>query len=83
MACGTPVTAFNIGGNPDIIDHSLNGYLAQPYISGDLLAGIEWCLQNSMLAGERARQKITNSFNIELIASKYKSLYANVVGEWE
>ncbi len=79
MACGTPVTAFNIGGIPDIIDHSLDGYLAQPYISDDLLAGVEWCLQNSILVGERARQKITNNFNIELIASKYKSLYANVM----
>ena len=29
LSCGTPVVAFNIGGNGDMIDHFQNGYLAQ------------------------------------------------------
>ncbi|MBQ1649093.1 MAG: glycosyltransferase, partial [Bacteroidales bacterium] len=42
MACGTPVVAFAIGGNADLIDHQVNGYLAHEKDCEDLAQGIRW-----------------------------------------
>jgi glycosyltransferase involved in cell wall biosynthesis len=69
MACGRPCVAFNIGGMPDAIDHCLNGYLAKPYDTDDLAAGILWGLtQTTQAHRESARQKIEALFNQELQA---------------
>lgn len=45
LACGTPVVGFQVGGNPDMIDHKINGYLAKPFAPEDLARGIEWVLE--------------------------------------
>ena len=42
LACGTPVVAFRIGGLPDMVDHKMNGYLAEPFEVDDLARGMEW-----------------------------------------
>ncbi len=39
LACGTPVAAFDIGGNGDMIIHQQNGYLATPFQAEDLARG--------------------------------------------
>jgi glycosyltransferase involved in cell wall biosynthesis len=41
LSCGVPVVAFNIGGNPDMIEHTKNGYLATPYDTVELTRGID------------------------------------------
>jgi len=40
ISCGTPVVGFDVGGNGDLIDHRLNGYLATPFNTEDLARGI-------------------------------------------
>lgn len=40
LACGTPVVGFAIGGIPDIVDGDVNGYLAKPFDTGELAAGM-------------------------------------------
>ena len=45
-ACGTPVVAFRTGGLPDIVEHQRTGYLAQPFHTQDLAAGISWVLED-------------------------------------
>ena len=42
IACGTAVVAFNIGGIPDMIEHKVNGYLAELKNTDDLISGINW-----------------------------------------
>jgi len=46
LSCGTPVTGFDVGGIPDMIDHRKNGYLAKYRDSEDLANGIRFCLEN-------------------------------------
>jgi glycosyltransferase involved in cell wall biosynthesis len=46
LACATPVVAFNVGGNSDMIDHKMSGYLAKPFDTDDLASGIEWVLNS-------------------------------------
>ena len=82
MACGTPCVAFNQGGVPDLIDHGVNGYLAQPFEPEDLGRGIAWTLEDGERWGEmsgRGLQKIENGFTIEAVAKRYIELYQALV----
>lgn len=81
LACGTPVIAFAIGGNGDLIDHKLNGYLAEPFISADLAEGISWVLDSAhpeMLA-QNAREKVLRCFDSKVVAQQYIELYQSVI----
>lgn len=46
MLCGTPVVGFNTGGIPEMIDHKVNGYLADFKSSADLAEGMHWILSS-------------------------------------
>lgn len=80
MSCGTPVVAFNIGGNSDMIDHKQNGYLAKAKDCVDMAQGIQWCLrhneQNTL--GESARDKVMANYTVDIITKQYKSLYESL-----
>lgn len=84
LSCGTPVAGFNIGGNKDMIDHRLNGYLAKPKDAQDLARGIDWILEDSgkhkMLCTE-ARRKAENKFDNKVISKKYIRLYSDVMNK--
>ena len=83
LACGTPVVAFNIGGNSDMIDHKKNGYLALPYEVEELANGIQWCIENNYnnALGVAGRKKVEEKFTIEKIADEYIELYKKVIGK--
>lgn len=77
LSCGTPVVAFNIGGNGDMIEHKINGYLAKAISSEDLAQGVLWCLENNKdnHLSSNARRKVEENYTIEMIAGKYMELY--------
>jgi len=77
MACGTPVVAFAATGLLDIVDHRVNGYLAEPYVDCDIARGIEWVLKHpdrSALA-RAARVKAESCFDQRHVALQYLELY--------
>ncbi len=77
LSCGTPVTAFDIGGNGDMVCNLQNGYLAREKDSADLGAGISWCLRNDEDGhlSESARLAVLNHFAQEKTARSYAGLY--------
>jgi len=81
LACGTPVVAFDVGGNADMINHRQNGYLAKPYDIKDLASGINWVLDNpdDVPLCTNARQKVLSCFDSRLVASRYISLYKEIL----
>ena len=83
LACGTPVVVFHIGGNADMIEHKINGYLAKPYESKDLAEGIEWVLNLPMQdydkLCENARRKVVEEFDSKIVAKKYIDLYKEIL----
>lgn len=81
LACGTPVVGFDIGGNGDMIEHQKNGYLAKPFDTADLTAGIEWVLNapNYEELSVNARNKVLNEFDSEIVAKQYIELYRSVL----
>ena len=85
LACVTPAVAFDIGGMPDMIEHKINGYLAKPFDTSDLSAGIDWVLSDDKRHKDlclKARDKAVACFDIETIARQYAELYREVLG-WE
>ena len=82
LACGTPVTAFDIGGMPDMIEHQINGYLAKPFDVSDLSVGIDWVLSDENRHKKlclKARGKAVSCFDIKKIAKQYAEFYEDVI----
>lgn len=81
LSCGTPVVAFDIGGNSDMIEHQTNGYLVKAFDCADLALGIEWVIDNpeyEQLA-YNARKKIVDNFSEQVVIPKYIELYKNLL----
>lgn len=83
LACATPVVAFDVGGNSDMIDHKQNGYLAKPFESEDLTKGMEWVLTTAdyEVLCQNARQKVIKEFDSVFVAKKYIELYELLLGK--
>jgi glycosyltransferase involved in cell wall biosynthesis len=82
FACGTPVVAFKTSGLKDIIDHKLNGFLADPFDSDHLASGIKWVLSDSSRLkglGIEARKKAVNRFGIDKYVDEYLKIYESII----
>ncbi|HOW09255.1 MAG TPA: glycosyltransferase [Bacteroidales bacterium] len=75
LSCGTPVVGFRTGGIPDMIEHKINGYLAEYRNSDDLAEGIKYCLSNNI------RGKISAEFENENIISRHMNLVNRLVNK--
>ena len=80
LSCGTPVVAFDIGGNSDMIKHKSNGYLAKPYDIHDIALGIEYVVYNTNYDTlcKNSRDSILTKFSNEIVPKKYIELYENI-----
>jgi len=81
LSCATPVVAFDIGGNSDMIEHKKTGYLAKPFSSADLASGIQWVLVNPRYDTlcKNARDKVVMEFDNSIVAPKYIMLYKDIL----
>lgn len=81
MSCGVPVVAFDIGGNKDLIDHEVTGYLARPFLHEDLAEGITWVLTTNDYTKIRTdcQNKVNQEYSYSSMASKYINLYKSVL----
>ena len=75
------MVAFNTTGLKDIIDHKINGYLAEPFNSEDLKNGIEWILNNENYEtlSKNACKKIVSHFSEEVLIPKFIELYKEIL----
>ena len=80
LSCGVPTVAFNIGGNGDLIDHQINGYLAKEKDVEDLSKGIIWCLENNKdgVLSRNARKKVLDNYTPEIVGKQYAELYSSL-----
>jgi glycosyltransferase involved in cell wall biosynthesis len=84
LACGTPVVGFRIGGFPEIIDHNINGYLAEPRNSEDLASGIAKTFATVKSDSEmrkQSRKKIEEKFSLKRQAEAYSKLYQELLDQ--
>lgn len=77
LSCGTPVVAFTTGGIPDMVKHTVNGYLAQYKSSNDFASGISWVYNHSDRSklNSASRETVEHSFSETVIAQKHIDLY--------
>lgn len=81
LSCATPVCCFDIGGNSDMVEHQVNGYLAKEKDSEDLAQGIRWCLDNNKdgSLSAAARKKVLENYTIERVGKQYAELYKSIL----
>ena len=81
LSCATPVVAFEIGGNGDMIEHKVNGYLAKEKDDVDLAEGIRWCLENNSdnCLGNAGREKVLQNYTFDAVCQQYKLLYESFI----
>ena len=68
MASRTPVVAFDISSNPEIIDENVTGFLVEPFDIKAMTACIEKLIQDPVLLktmGEAGRKRVENLFSID------------------
>jgi glycosyltransferase involved in cell wall biosynthesis len=77
LSCGTPVVAFDVGGNKDMILNRQNGYLATPFNPADLSRGIAWVIKHPSPEelSANARKKVVDCFEMTSVARQYHELY--------
>jgi glycosyltransferase involved in cell wall biosynthesis len=56
MASGVPVLGWRFGGNVDLVQHGVNGYLATPNDLEDLKEGLLYCLEHNKTLGDNGRE---------------------------
>ena len=82
LACGTPAVCFATTGLRDAILHEQDGYLARPFATEDLAKGIAWILEDDerhKRLGDAARSRAKREFGQELQASRYVSLFSEIL----
>ncbi len=80
MACGLPVIASPVGMNKDIVDHGVNGFLADGV--DDWIEYLEVLKENPDLCrkmGEAGRKKVENDYSLQAIAPKLVELLKEAV----
>lgn len=85
MACGTPVAAFAIGGLNDTVQHKVTGWLAQPFDTDDLAAGILWLLEDQArleTMSYTARQFVQEQYHPLKIGRAYNALYTEILSKY-
>jgi N-acetyl-alpha-D-glucosaminyl L-malate synthase BshA len=82
MACGVPVIGTNLGGIPEVITHSENGYIAE---LGDIKRMAKYAIdllnhpRRWQEFSNKARQRAVEVYDISLIVPQYEALYESLV----
>jgi sugar transferase (PEP-CTERM/EpsH1 system associated) len=83
MATGLPLVATRVGGNPELIQHGVNGQLAAVGDVQGISAALESYIVNIDLRhshGRNARRIAEETFSLERMASQYAQLYHELAG---
>ena len=81
MACGLPVLATNVGGNPEIIENNINGCLFAPGDIERLANKLKLLARDPPLIhqlGTAARNRAIESFSLSRMLETYRSFYLHL-----
>ncbi|MEU0878100.1 glycosyltransferase family 4 protein [Lentzea sp. NPDC005914] len=75
LACGTPVVALRRGSVPEVIVHGETGFVCDS--PAELISGLR---DVESLSPQRCRSDARDRFDVDLMASRYESLYRSIAG---
>ena len=78
MATALPVIATRVGGNPELIEHGVNGYLVPPRDTKKLAEGIEQLADNREMRrvmGQAGLKKVQKQFHWDKTVESYLAVY--------
>lgn len=81
MASGVPVLGFRYGGNIDIVEHGVTGYLANPMDYDDLAYGLDYCLTHRKILSDNAREMAKKWTWEKAVEALYNVLQSAMVEE--
>jgi glycosyltransferase involved in cell wall biosynthesis len=80
MACSVPVVAFNHAGPADIVTHLETGYLAAPFDSVEMGAGILHVLNGDRnMFMTKCRERAISHYSMNVVAEQYEDLYRRML----
>jgi L-malate glycosyltransferase len=82
MAAGVPAVATRVGGNPEVVEHGVTGFLVPPREPEALAAAVARLLEQPALAqamGRAGRQRALESFSLERLTAETESLYIRLL----
>ena len=81
LACGVPCVAFDISGLSDMIEHRKTGWLAKPFDTVDLAAGIKWVARHEHqdILRNAAREKAVSDYSMATMTARYSALYSELL----
>jgi glycosyltransferase involved in cell wall biosynthesis len=82
MAAGVPVVATRVGGNPEVVEDGVTGFLVPPREPEALAAAISRLLDQPLRAqamGRAGRQRATEQFSLERLTHETESLYLRLL----
>jgi len=86
MACGTPVVGFRAGGIPDAVQEGKTGLLAAAGNVDDLRRAVIEAVEHNEIRGEMSqncRKRVLEEYRLETQASRYLSLYQELLANAE
>ena len=83
MACGLPIVATAVGGNPEVVVGGETGFLVKPGSPESLSERLAVLISNEQLRitmGQAGRDRVINHFSLQTCALAYQNLYISVTG---
>lgn len=74
MASGVPVLGWDWGGNSFLVQHGVNGFLAEPNDIDALCEGLDYCIKHRKVLGANGRE-LAKSWTWQAACSKVASAY--------
>lgn len=71
LSSGTPAVVFNIGGSPELVKHSVSGYVAKAKDAADMRNGIAVVAEKSKEYGKKAREQVLKNNTYEIVGNQY------------
>jgi len=81
MACGVPILGWNWGGQAEIVQHKVTGWLAEPEDYEGLLEGLRYCIKERERLGSQARDTISKQYSWEGAVRRYAELYQSLLSK--
>jgi len=79
MACGVPILGYNWGGQKEIIEHKVTGWLVEPHDIKGLIEGYHWLKEHRDEVGKAAREVCMEKYTWPKVMEDYARLYEDLV----